>query len=659
MTEEVKVAIGADNSQLLRALQESKSAMSEFFETITEKAGGVGEQFDKVHEQFSHAFQFTGLALATEAIHKIGETIEQMGAKAIQTLSTADVLGVTTDQMQAMQQAAEEAGVGQDQLTHAAERLSSVLIEARNGSSEAIDKLLKLGVSAEQVNDPTFRLNDLLQILHDRLENSSTVTETMNELMLVLGSRAALAAEALKEYDASNEGVQKSIDKVNALNRDQLKELAELHREYDDLGNTISNTWQKAVVGATKSRDLTGFNAIASGGLGASQAAQQMAAKQANPFVGLAEEAGKAAEQAAEAMKKATEDAAAASKALQAEMTAQELENMAAGVAAYREGSQQKLDALRREYDFAQQVYGSSQVDKVRAIYQQIIAEQRAVFDEQIRGSQEAMAAEDKHVQGVLRGYSAQIDANQRYLDESVQNQKQLDQLTEYSEDLQTRLMKERSQLLMQQRALEQRIANEWYQRWSGVAGAIESSFSGAISGMLQGTMTFSNAVRSIFSSVVDSLIQLFVKMGIQWAEGLIYQQVAQKATAISSITANSGIAATAAMASVAAIPFYGWAMAPEVGASTFAEGLAYLASASAAGGYDVPSNVNPVTQLHAREMVLPQHLADPIRDMAGGRKRGSAVNLNVAAADPNHYFVKKSELIGFLKTAGYQFKLA
>jgi len=62
---------------------------------------------------------------------------------------------------------------------------------------------------------------------------------------------------------------------------------------------------------------------------------------------------------------------------------------------------------------------------------------------------------------------------------------------------------------------------------------------------------------------------------------------------------------------------------------------------------------------LHAREMVLPQHLADPIRDMAGGRKRGPGVNLNVVEADSKHFFVKKSELVGLLKMANTQFKLA
>ncbi|MBT9165866.1 MAG: hypothetical protein DDT25_00528 [Chloroflexi bacterium] len=47
---------------------------------------------------------------------------------------------------------------------------------------------------------------------------------------------------------------------------------------------------------------------------------------------------------------------------------------------------------------------------------------------------------------------------------------------------------------------------------------------------------------------------------------------------------------------------------------------------AFAARGYDIPAGVNPVTQLHQKEMVLPAEQADVIRRMAedGGSGRGS-----------------------------------
>jgi hypothetical protein len=40
---------------------------------------------------------------------------------------------------------------------------------------------------------------------------------------------------------------------------------------------------------------------------------------------------------------------------------------------------------------------------------------------------------------------------------------------------------------------------------------------------------------------------------------------------------------------------------------------------ASAAGGWDIPAGINPVTQLHAQEMVLPAALAEKVRNSSGG----------------------------------------
>lgn len=657
MTVEAKVAIAADNSQLLRVLEESKTAMTAFFETITEESSGVSAALEGIQEKFTNAFQFTGVALATEAIEKIGETIERLGTKALEIKTVSSVIGVTTDQFQAMQEAAEEAGVGSDSLTHAGERLVSMLTEARNGSSAAIDKLLALGVGIEQVNDPTFKLNDLLQVLHERLENSATSQDMMNELILVLGNRAALAAAAIKEYDGSAQSVQATLDRINGLTEQQIDRLGKAKTGWSELGQTISNTFTKLALG-DRAPDLSGMNALTMGNAGSAQQAQQAVNQTGNPFAQLEEQAGQAAEQVAESMKKGAEQAEAAQHQLSTEMLQQELTNIKAGVVAFQDGSARKVSALQEEYRVAQQLYGSDQVDKVQAIYQQLIAAQKAYYDAQIRASKEAETAEDERVSRALRGIQSQIDASGRYLEQMTKDQKTLDELSDQSASLLEKVNKERIAGEQHYRQISQKVADDWYQKWAGVSGAIESSFSGAISGMLQGTMTFVGALQSIFTSVVDSLIQMFVKMGIQWAEGLIYQEVAQKATAISSITANSGIAATAAMASVAAIPFYGWAMAPEVGATTFAEGLSYLASASAAGGFDVPTGENPVTQLHAREMVLPQSLADPIRDMASGGKRGGPGSAIPFKKMGDHMVIHMGNLKDALRSLGYQFKL-
>ncbi len=57
-------------------------------------------------------------------------------------------------------------------------------------------------------------------------------------------------------------------------------------------------------------------------------------------------------------------------------------------------------------------------------------------------------------------------------------------------------------------------------------------------------------------------------------------------------------------------------------------------AVASAAGGYDIPSGENPVTQLHEKEMVLPSQYANVIRGLAnngGTAAAGGGININTS----------------------------
>lgn len=52
---------------------------------------------------------------------------------------------------------------------------------------------------------------------------------------------------------------------------------------------------------------------------------------------------------------------------------------------------------------------------------------------------------------------------------------------------------------------------------------------------------------------------------------------------------------------------------------------VAAQAIASAEGGYDIPGGVNPMTQLHEKEMVLPKAQAEVIRGLASNGGRSSS----------------------------------
>jgi len=74
----------------------------------------------------------------------------------------------------------------------------------------------------------------------------------------------------------------------------------------------------------------------------------------------------------------------------------------------------------------------------------------------------------------------------------------------------------------------------------------------------------------------------------------------------------------------------------------------------SAAGGWDIPAGINPLTQLHENEMVLPAEHAQTIREMAGqSGGDDSTIIINSTGGD----FIHKKDLAKLLKQMKRDFK--
>lgn len=184
-------------------------------------------------------------------------------------------------------------------------------------------------------------------------------------------------------------------------------------------------------------------------------------------------------------------------------------------------------------------------------------------------------------------------------------------------------------------RELNNQITVEQSKNWGSLSNAIQGNFSSSINAMLKGTQTFGTGVRGLFVSVVDSITQMFVQMGVQWVASMVKQLIMGKVTASSIIAGHAAEAGAAAYAATAAIPFVGPVLAPGSAAAAYAGAMSFQASVAAAKGFDIPAGVNPVTQLHQREMVLPAELADAVRDMTGGGGGGAVQPvINISAWD-------------------------
>jgi hypothetical protein len=151
------------------------------------------------------------------------------------------------------------------------------------------------------------------------------------------------------------------------------------------------------------------------------------------------------------------------------------------------------------------------------------------------------------------------------------------------------------------------------------VANAAQSGLANVIASTAKGTMTMGQAMQSMLRTVVGAVIDMGAKTASEFLMNMVLAKSASKLTAVGQISANAGVAGAAATASAAAIPFYGWAMAPEAGLAASAAAMSFMPLASARNGFDIPAGLNPITQLHEKEMVLPAAQADVVRGLADG----------------------------------------
>jgi hypothetical protein len=135
-------------------------------------------------------------------------------------------------------------------------------------------------------------------------------------------------------------------------------------------------------------------------------------------------------------------------------------------------------------------------------------------------------------------------------------------------------------------------------------------------------------------SGVADQMYSMLQKAGLEQSALGKAAFLASKGLAVAQIIMSTNAAAANALAPIAMGglgPIAGMPLAATIKGLGYASAAmtAGLAIASAEGGYDIPGGVNPVTQLHEKEMVLPKAQAEVIRSLArnGGGAGGITIN--------------------------------
>jgi len=153
---------------------------------------------------------------------------------------------------------------------------------------------------------------------------------------------------------------------------------------------------------------------------------------------------------------------------------------------------------------------------------------------------------------------------------------------------------------------------------------SIEGGMQRVITGTLNGTIKMNNILQSSFQVVYGAMTDMIGKMAIDWLKNAIFGKTVQSETALNNITANAGVAGSAAWASIAAIPIIGPELAPEAAAAAAAGAMSFAPMASfAVGAWDLPRDM--IAQVHQGETILPRTFAEDFRNNAGSMGGGSS----------------------------------
>lgn len=303
--------------------------------------------------------------------------------------------------------------------------------------------------------------------------------------------------------------------------------------------------------------------------------------------------------------------------------------------------------AQAAEAAFRKSAQQQMQVDLIRA---------QSARDAELARIEEAEAAAQHQVNmgimtnetllGLQARFNAErLAAEQQFIDakklielqDPDKNPAEMERLEAEKEEIRRRYAAQAADIQRQQ-ALESQTT------WQSLADSIAGLWDQGTQALMNGTLTWANAVKAIGATVLKWFLNDFIGAKVKaWITGEAAQTAATQTgtatrgaiesvaslksialwakTAVKNIMTSAYEAMAAAWKAIVGIPYIGPVLAPVAAGAAFA-GVAALANkvtSSAAGGYDIPGGVNPITQLHAREMVLPAKHADVIRSLADG----------------------------------------
>ena len=222
-----------------------------------------------------------------------------------------------------------------------------------------------------------------------------------------------------------------------------------------------------------------------------------------------------------------------------------------------------------------------------------LAGEYAAKIWDQKNALKEQAAAEKKRIDAV-KGYSALKSQTSPMFAVETSYQKDMADLDAYAKAYPQKMAEiQQTRAAIEEQYRQQRIKAMW-QEWSqqnaatqAVAAAFDAfgqTAGNALTGILTGSMSVSEALRSIGSNILSSVINAFVQMGIQWAQSVIMGQAGMAAASAATIAQAAAIsAAMAPAAAMTSLATAGTNSAPAMAGMSATVGLAKTLSIAGA----------------------------------------------------------------------------
>lgn len=242
-----------------------------------------------------------------------------------------------------------------------------------------------------------------------------------------------------------------------------------------------------------------------------------------------------------------------------------------------QETIQQKLNKLRDEALLAGQAESTKELSREQAILNAQQSLGKAATQEQIKLAGEyaakiwdqknalkEQAEAEKEKQRVEKSYQGLRAISSPTTGIDSEYQQRMADLDAYAAAYPQKITEiEQTRAAIEEQYRQQRIDAmwaEWQQQSLGAqlfGTALDSAMSTAsnsITGLLTGTMSVQDAMRSLGSTVLNSLVNSFVEMGVEWVKSAVMGQTAQvAATATTTAAQTAGLATTTAASTAAA----------------------------------------------------------------------------------------------------------